>query len=132
MGEAVAARQLWDTPSGLKGRGRVSFPRLLNQSGAASKGLQQAPRRPPARLAGDGGAGTGRVKLATVGEQPAGMEAGGQRGQRIQPVMVPVDTQDSTTPNSHRNMGLPFVGVPSTHVPGPSTERAGRLCHQQR
>lgn len=65
------------------------------------------------------------MKLATVGEQPVGMEGGGQRGQRIQPVMAPVDTQDSTTPNSHRNMGLPFVGVPSHTRPG-AQHRKGR------
>lgn len=65
-------------PPGLGVRGRVSFPRLLNRSGAASKGQTQAcsrhhGRRQPGWARGSG-AGTGRVKLATTGEQGWGLE----------------------------------------------------------
>lgn len=85
-GEATAARWLRDNPPppGLGGRGRVSFPWLLNWSGAASKGQTQACRRHRGRRqpgwAWGSGAGTGRVKLATTGEQPAGLGAGGLEG----------------------------------------------------
>lgn len=84
--EATVARWLRDNPPppGLRGRGRVSFPRLLNWSGVASKGQTQAcsrhhGRRQPGWAWGSG-AGTGRVKLATTGEQPAGLGAGGLEG----------------------------------------------------
>lgn len=54
--------------------------------------------------------------------------AGGWRagGQRTQPATAPVDTQDCTTPNSHKSTGLCFAGCPP-HTPwGPAQKPKGR------
>lgn len=121
-------------PPGLGVRGRVSFPRLLNRSGAASKGQTQAcsrhhGRRQPGWARGSG-AGTGRVKLATTGEQGWGLE--GWRAEN------PAGHGASGYPRLHhaqqpQKHGPVLRRVPSTHALGPSTEteRAGRLCHQR-
>lgn len=66
-----------------------------------------------------------RVKLAITGEQPAGLEAGGQRGQRTQTVTAPVEPKTAPHPTATEAWACPSLGCPPHTPRGPAQKGQG-------